>query len=77
MATTAVEINEDGEKEMSTETEEDSIHITEDAEDRLFWQRNLVTPVKATTGVDNSIVPRAVRNAETAFLRRLFFDKMS
>ena len=25
----------------------------------------------------NSIVPGAVRNAETAFLRRLFFDKMS
>ena len=36
---------------MSTDTEEDSIHITEDTEDRLFWQRNLVTPVKATTGV--------------------------
>ena len=51
MATTAVEIDEDREKLMSTETEEDSIHITEDAEDRLFWQRNLVTPVKATTGV--------------------------
>ena len=36
---------------MSTDTEEDSIHITEDMEDGLFWQHNLVTPVKATTGV--------------------------
>ena len=45
------EIDEDGEKLMSTDTEEDSIHITENEEDRLFRQRNVVTPVKTTTGV--------------------------
>ena len=42
MATAAVEFNQDGDKLMSTFTDEDSVNMNEDPEVGLLWKHNLV-----------------------------------